>query len=268
MGSFNMKIAYIGIDLLYPAIEQFVKSGCEIIKIFTCNTDNKTEFNLNIIEFAKKNQIPYTLDRISKKDIDDLKELGCNLVVCAGYYYKIPIDEKMPMINIHPTFLPFGRGGWPMPVIIKKNILKSGVSIHKISDEFDKGDILIQEEFYLDEKEDLKNYMRKVYEILPKMIKTLISNFDYLYINAKKQIGGIDYKIPEIKDYTINENMSIEEADIILRAFFGYEVIYESKYYKYEIIEGVVSKTYLDDGYKYFNLKDGYVKTLRFEQIK
>lgn len=262
-----MKIAYIGIDLLYPAIEEFVKSGCEIMKIFSCITDNKTEFNLDIISFAQKNNIPYTLDKIVDKDIENLIKQGCNLIVCAGYYYKLPVNENIPMINIHPTFLPIGRGGWPMPIIIKEKFIKSGVSIHKVSNRLDEGDLIIQEEFYLDKKEDLKTYMKKVYNALPKMINTLISNFDYLYENAKKQADGIYFNIPDEKDYTVYDDMIMEDADLILRAFFGYEVIYKNKDKTYEIIEGVISQKHNDDEYHYFNLKDGYIKALNFNEI-
>ena len=56
-----MKIAYIGIDLFYPVLIALEKNGCEIEKIFTCKTDNITEFNIQIVDYAKKNNIPYTV---------------------------------------------------------------------------------------------------------------------------------------------------------------------------------------------------------------
>ncbi len=52
-----MKVAYIGLDLFYPALETLKKLGCEIVEIFTCETDNVTEFNQQICNFAKKNNI-------------------------------------------------------------------------------------------------------------------------------------------------------------------------------------------------------------------
>lgn len=36
-------------------------------------------------------------------------------------------------VNLHPAFLPTGRGAWPMPVSILKNI-PSGMTLHKLED--------------------------------------------------------------------------------------------------------------------------------------
>ena len=36
-----MKAAYVGIDFLYPALPALAEI-CEILKIFTCRTDNPT----------------------------------------------------------------------------------------------------------------------------------------------------------------------------------------------------------------------------------
>lgn len=263
-----MKIAYIGIDLFYTAIECFENLGCEIIKIFTCETDNKTEFNTKIIEFAKNRDIPYTLKKMTKENIEELKNCGCQMIVCAGYYYKLPFDAKLPMLNIHPSLLPIGRGGWPMPLIIKKRFLKSGVSIHKISKKIDEGDIVLQKEFFLDKRENLKTYMQKIYDILPSMIKELIDRFDELYENATRQSDYEYWQLPSEEDYTVNHHMSMKEADIILRAFFGYEVIYKGKDKVYEIIEGVVSSKKDEAKFQYFALKDGYIKVLKSEELK
>ena len=48
-----MKAAFIGMDLFLPALEALEASGADIIKIFTCETDNVTEFNHKVIRFAK-----------------------------------------------------------------------------------------------------------------------------------------------------------------------------------------------------------------------
>ena len=81
-----MKIAYAGLDLFYPALEALIDNGCEIIKIYTCETDNETEFNIRIINTAVTYNIPYTTGRIRREDITWLKSQGCEALICAGYY--------------------------------------------------------------------------------------------------------------------------------------------------------------------------------------
>lgn len=249
-----MKIAYIGIDLFFTALKSLVECGCEIAEIFTCKTDNKTEFNLKIIDYAKKNNIPYQLTRITKEDIGRLKEKGCEFAVCAGYYYRIPADTGFPIVNIHPSLLPVGRGSWPMPQTILKGLEKSGVTVHKIAEGFDTGDILIQREFELEKSETLVSFMDKVYSLIPELIKELTGKFEYLWNNAVPQTGGDYWVSPCREDMTVTREMSAEEADRILRAFLGCECYYEDK----EIIGGRAFEGLPID--EDLPLKNGYIK--------
>lgn len=260
-----MKIAYIGIDLFYPALE--ILSGmCEIEEIFTCETDNETEFNLKVIEFAEKNSIPYTKSRITKEDIDRLIEKGCHMAICAGYYFKIPTDAKFRIVNIHPSLLPVGRGSWPMPQTILRGLKKSGVTIHKIAESFDTGDILLQEEFVLDEKETLVGFMEKVYELLPGMLKKLIMNFDKLYENATPQEEGEYWDAPKEEDFTIEPKTSAKQADLILRAFLGYECVYKTENEKYIIYGGRAIQTE-DRQDRKFVINGGYIEAEKIKKI-
>ncbi|MBQ3546068.1 MAG: hypothetical protein IJA34_13965 [Lachnospiraceae bacterium] len=256
-----MKIAYIGIDLFYPVLMALEKNGCEIAKIFTCKTDNITEFNVEIIDYAKKNNIPYTMDRITKEDIQELLDVGVEAIICAGYYYLIPVMKEMPMVNIHPTLLPIGRGSWPMPRIIKEKHKKSGVTMHKIEKDFDTGDIILQKEFILDKEETHSTYMNKVYELCNEMVEELILDFNNLYQEAKEQSEGEYWEIPDELEYTVTRDMSIEEADLILRAFYGYECIYKAVDKKEKVMSGraVRYKKNIDE-YIYLPIKDGYIE--------
>lgn len=261
-----MKIAYIGIDLFYTALESLVGCGCEIAEIFTCKTDNKTEFNLEICGFAKKNHIPCQMTRITKADIERLIEKGCEFAVCAGYYYKIPADTDLPIVNIHPSLLPVGRGSWPMPQAILKKMQKSGVTIHKIAEGFDTGDILLQKEFELDEKEDLVSFMEKACGLIPEMIEKLTTDFLNLWDNATPQSGDEYWDAPARAYMTVTPYMTVEEADLILRAFLGYECYYEGDE-TYEIIGGKAFEGTTDKK-NVLLIDDGYIEYERIRKIE
>ncbi len=251
-----MKIAYIGIDLFFPALESLVNCGCEIVEIFSCKTDNKTEFNLKICEFAEKNNIPCQLTRITSQDIERLKEKDCKAAVCAGYYFKIPADSGLPIVNIHPSLLPQGRGAWPMPQTILKGLEKSGVTVHKIAEGFDTGDILLQREFCVDSMETLVSFMEKVYALIPFMMDELVRDFDDLWENAVPQKDGVYWEAPVREDMTVKADMTAAEADEILRAFLGYECFYEGEGV-FEIIGGRAYKGKCSENC--LPLKDGYI---------
>lgn len=231
-----MKIAYLGIDFLSPVLSQLLKEDCEILQIFTCPTDNVTEFNTSVIETAKKYQIPYTQEKITKEDLKRLQDEGCELLVCAGYYYRIPVTDSFFMVNFHPSPLPIGRGAWPMPVIILNQMSVGGITAHKIEKTLDTGDILLQEVFSIDEKETLETYMEKVYKFLPRMVHRLVNELKTLWEQAKPQGKGTYWSCPTEENWTITPDMDIEEADRILRAFYGYECIYQTKERRVELI--------------------------------
>ncbi len=254
-----MKIAYIGIDLFFTALENLEKLGCEIGEIFTCETDNITEFNIKICNYAKKHNIPCKMTRITTADIERLKNERYDFAICAGYYFKIPADTGFPIINIHPSLLPVGRGSWPMPQTILKGMKKSGVTIHKIAEGFDTGDILLQREFNLTECETLVTFMDKVYDLIPQMLFELLQNFDKLYVNATPQSEGDYWVAPTDEDMTVTQDMTVYMADRILRAFLGYECIYKGKEKVFKIIGGRAHKGTASEKDNTLPLKDGYI---------
>ena len=262
-----MKIAYIGIDLFLPALEFLKKINCEVLEIFSCPTDNFTEFNTGIINFAKQYNIPYKLEKISENDFERLYNKGCEAVICAGYYYKIPVYKKIPSVNIHPSLLPYGRGSWPMPYEILLDNRKSGVTIHKISSALDEGDILLQRDFLLSENENHDTFMEKVYNLLPELLNKLILNFDKLYASATPQAGNVVYfPLPDKKMYTVNRDTDIITADKLFRAFYGYECYYNEDACSYILIRPYVVEDLNMINTKthgIFNLKDGYAVCLK-----
>ena len=254
-----MKIVYIGIDLFFTALKSLDSLGCEIGEIFTCKTDNITEFNTQICGYAKERNIPCKLTRITTEDIERLKNESYDFAVCAGYYFKIPADTDFPIVNIHPSLLPIGRGSWPMPQTILKGMKKSGVTIHKIAEGFDTGDILLQREFNLTDCETLETFMEKVYSLIPPMMSELVQNFDKLYSNAIPQGEGDYWEAPTDTDMTITADMTAEQADQILRAFLGYECIYQSKEKNLKIIGGRAHKGTATVNNNILPIKDGYI---------
>lgn len=259
-----MKIAYVGIDLYSSALEALLSQKQEILKVFTCETDNITEFNQHVIHLARINNIPYTLKRISKQDILDLIEEGCRCLICAGYYYRLPIVDNFFMLNIHPSLLPIGKGAWPMPWTILKGLSSSGVTIHKMIDSFDEGDIVIQQEISLSKNENLQSLMKKQNEIIPQLIYSLLMNFEFLIEHAKPQEKGEYWHCIEESDYPITSNMSIKEADLILRAFYGYECIYIKNQEQYAVYKGCVRKEKTVDG---LPLLDGEIQAKRIRKL-
>jgi len=221
-----MRTAYIGIDLLYPALPALEATGCEIIKIFTCETDNITEFNHKVRAFANSRSIPVQTGRITENDILKLEQEGCELILCAAYYYKVPISKKIRMVNIHPALLPEGRGAWPMPVQLLRRHQYGGITFHKMTERFDEGDILLQKRVEIMSDDNLETLTARLCEQIPCMVKQLVTDMETLFAKAKPQGNGSYWACPSEAEYILDASMRFEEAELILRAFYGYECWY------------------------------------------
>lgn len=253
-----MKIAYAGFDLFYPMLESLHQNGCEIVKIFSCKVDNVTEFNQKVTKFAHTNDIPITYDKITLEDLVALKNDGVEALFCAAYYYRMPILEGFKMINVHPSLLPKGRGSWPMPIAILEGYDKSGVTFHKMEESFDTGDVIMQREFELSKDENLESFMEKIYALLPQMVSELLGNFEILYENAEPQGEGEYLSTPDENDYIINEDTDFETADRILKAFYGFDVLYCQGEKVHRLLKAKAEKGEAKD--EKFKIKDGYLK--------
>lgn len=253
-----MKIAYAGFDLFYPMLESLYKNGCEIVKIFSCKVDNVTEFNQKVTEFAHTHFIPITYDKITLEDLVSLKNDGVEALFCAAYYYRMPILENFKMINVHPSLLPLGRGSWPMPLSILNRDKKSGVTFHKMEEDFDTGEIIMQKEFELYNDENLDSFMEKIYALLPDMVNVLLSNFENYYQNAKPQGHGEYLSVPDENDYIIDKDTEFEKADRILRAFYGFDVLYNDGEKTHRLRKATAQKGENKD--KKYKIVGGYLK--------
>lgn len=217
-----MKICYLGYDFFSGCLEEILKlKDVEILKIFTFETDNKYNFNCNVTKLAKENNISLQYTKITKDDIEKLIQQGCELLISAGYEYKIPVfpENKIKQINVHPTLLPIGRGPWPLPYIILKDLKTSGVTIHKISEKMDQGDILIQEEFKIQPNEDMETLSCKCQMLAKKLMVKLLKNLDFYYDNAIIQGEGEYWHFPTDEEMTFDGKMTIDEINRIVRAY-------------------------------------------------
>jgi methionyl-tRNA formyltransferase len=135
-------------------------------------------------------------------------------IISYGYRFLIKKEilkiTKNPIINLHISYLPYNRGADPNYWSFKEKSLK-GVSIHKIDNSIDGGDIYVQKRLYFKNKETL----RSSYNILKKEIEDLfIKNLTDIIsgkIVAYKQSGKgtIHYKRQRPKK--INYDIKVNE---------------------------------------------------------
>ena len=148
--------------------------------------------------------------------IKQIKKVNPILIVVVAFkklpsvLYKIP---KHGAINLHASLLPDYRGAAPINWCLMNNETFTGVSIIKINEKIDYGNILMQEKVLIDKHEDfgtLKNKLSSIgSQILFKTIDLIIQN----KIEGKKQvISKNDKQAPKLtsKNTRIDWESSID----------------------------------------------------------
>ncbi len=134
-------------------IRYFEKHPSVNVALVVCNKENAP-----VVEKSRELGIEVLV--VSNEEVENgltlLQELdyrSIKWIVLAGFLRKIPLNllRGYPnrIINVHPALLPKygGQGMYGMNVhraVVDAKELKSGISIHLVNEEFDKGELLAQ----------------------------------------------------------------------------------------------------------------------------
>lgn len=130
------------------------------------------------IERAKNLGIP--LRMITKQEFnspeftEEMKSLDLDLIVLAGFLWKIPssLIQAYPkkIVNIHPALLPKygGKGFFGEHVheaVVAAREQFSGITIHYVNEVYDSGEIILQARVALEEKETPDSLAAKIHKL-------------------------------------------------------------------------------------------------------
>lgn len=221
-----MKIAYFGYDFFVDCLNMILSQGHTVSALYTFECDNENyNFNTHIQKICRQHKIPITFDRPNDSILHELESKGVELIISAGYPHKLPVSDVIRGINIHPTLLPRGRSAWPLPWTILFGDKKSGVSIHKLSNDWDAGDIIQQEEFNVLKNETLESLSCKSKVAAVECLKKALLDFDSSWTSAAHQNNkqASYWPMPSNEDRTIDLEKGVDEIDRVVRAFGNFD---------------------------------------------
>jgi len=151
----------------------------------------ETDVNINFIvtdkvcgasQVAFDYGINHTIFVNWKSLISILKGYNPDLVVLAGFLKLVPKEflEHFKTINIHPSLLPKfgGKGMWGLNVhnaVIESGETESGITIHWVNSEYDKGEIISQFSCPINSSDTPKDLQSKIKELERKHFPIVIS---------------------------------------------------------------------------------------------
>ena len=175
-------------------------NGTNLQRIAEYFADNKDVEIVNVvcnnpkaysIERAKNLGIPLRMitreEFKSEAFIKEMQDLHIDLIVLAGFLWKIPenLVKAFPkkIVNIHPALLPKygGKGFYGEHVheaVVAAKEAFSGITIHYVDEVYDNGEIILQAYVALSEKETPDSLAAKIHHLeqayFPVVIEQLI----------------------------------------------------------------------------------------------
>ncbi|PIQ48631.1 MAG: hypothetical protein COW03_09145 [Cytophagales bacterium CG12_big_fil_rev_8_21_14_0_65_40_12] len=150
---------------------------------------------------------PESIVKTTEIDAKNLEvSTDCQVLISAGYPYKINLLENgVEALNIHFGPLPESRGPDPLFWTLKQGKKIAYVSIHKISENFDQGELLLQKGHVIMPGENYGLlYSRLGSLLVPMVLEILSSDFKG---TPQDSDNGMYYSKPTETDLRIDWNL-------------------------------------------------------------
>lgn len=228
-----MRLVFMGTpDFAVPALKALIDSHHEIICVYTQPPRPKGRgMQLQkspVHQLAEDNNIPVRTPKSLRKSEEAQQEfvsLGADLAVVAAYGLLLPASvlfaPKFGCINIHASLLPRWRGASPIQHAIWKGDDKSGVTIMKMEEGLDTGDMILKGETPITRDTTAQNLHDALSGIGGDLLIRVLDDLERTgNIQAEKQDDYLSTYAPLLKkeDGLIDTSASPEETDRQIRA--------------------------------------------------
>ena len=228
---FKKRVLFVGMpDTAYTTLHALNKAGVNIIAVVAPHKGHPV--TLPFAHFA--NKLGYKVI-IPEKNINEvaiiekIKNINADIAVVTSYSQRINPEllniPKDGFINVHPSLLPEYRGPNPYSHVIMNNEAQTGVTIHKMDENFDTGEILMQDVINIQENDTLGTLFNKLNRLSSQLLIQFLIAYEKNGLpngfNQKKLKKPKHYAqkiVPESDAVTIKWNNSAEYIERFIRA--------------------------------------------------
>lgn len=131
------------------------------------------QVNLHIVDCAEEyNTIAERVKTcVAKQNPDIILTYRCPYILPKEVF----TNARLGAYNIHPTLLPKYPGMNPWIKILENKEQVSGVTLHKINEQIDKGEIIFQTKFRIEPYDTIETARQKADKIAAKLATSLIN---------------------------------------------------------------------------------------------
>ena len=201
-----------------------------------------------VIEALKKHEIDWLFiigwSQIAKKEVLTTPTNGC--------------------IGMHPTLLPVGRGRAAIPWAIIKGLDKTGVTMFKLDEGVDTGDIIGQGVIDINETTTASDLYKKVDEMHVELISKYWDDIvnDRVVLTKQDESKATEWQGIKQEDGELLSSMTMDEADKLVRAVTH---PYPGAFYKDEDKIVKIWSAKVDPNEGEIKLSDGYLTLIDYE---
>lgn len=269
----EVKIGFVTcVQLGKSCIEEIVRIGGRLHLIITLPDDYLTEKSGRVFldEIAKKEGIPLlkvrsinqqnAVEAIKEKRIDWLFIIGWSQI--AGKELLEAVNKGC--IGMHPTLLPEGRGRAAIPWAIIKGLEKTGVTMFKLDQGVDTGEIIGQEVVLIDNETDASMLYEKIERAHVNLIRSHWNEIINNRVRLTKQNESLSSVWPgrKPKDGEILPSMTMEEAGRLVRAVTK---PYPGAFIIQGNIKTTIWKAVVNSEEGMYKLTDGFITPIEYE---
>jgi len=225
----KMKIAFATcVQLGESCIEEIYRTSGELELLITLKDEkakNKSG-RIYLDDISSTHNIPLLkIDNINDQEvIEILRQHEIDWLFIIGWSQiakrEVLNTPTQGCIGMHPTLLPIGRGRAAIPWTIIKGLKETGVTMFKLDEGVDTGEVIGQGVISLDEN----TTATELYQRVDEMHNTLISKYwnnivnDKITLIKQNEEHATEWPGRKPEDGEIITSMSMEEADKLVRA--------------------------------------------------
>lgn len=269
----KVKLAFATcVQLGLSCIKEIYKIGGELDLLITLNDEkaNNKSGRIYLDEFAKEHNAPLIkINNINDQDaINALRDYEIDWLFIIGWSQiakKEVLDTPTKgCIGMHPTLLPVGRGRAAIPWAILKGLKQTGVTLFKLDEGVDTGDIIGHVIIDLNKNTTATELYKKVDDMHISLISKYWNDIvnDSIILTKQDEAKATEWLGRKPEDGEIFSNMTMDEADKLVRAVTH---PYPGAFYNNGDKVLRIWSAKIDANKGEIKLKDGYLNPIDYE---
>ena len=270
-----MKIVFMGTpEPAAKILQELISAKHEIVCVVTQpdrpkGRGQKITF-LAVKELALKHTLPVEQPEKVKNNgvfVPLLKSLNPDIIVVAAYGKILPKEilaiPKYGCINVHASLLPKYRGAAPIQWALLKGEKETGVTIMKIVERLDAGDIILQEKIKIKDDDNALTLSKRLFDIGGKLLLKALKQIEQGKAKFTPQNEAGATQAPSITKESgeIDWKKSATEIHNRIRAMIPWPVAHT--FYKEKLLKIWKAKVYMTDFETKFKLPGTVVEIIK-----